>query len=168
VRIRICPLIADRFDRIASCSGGRLHTEIRPRADLPACGRGGGVAGRLGSLRAGRTRRASQARARLGPIQRGTKEPVRRLRRTRSRTELRGVAHLPGNGKASTGASARFESGYRRPQVTVRISFPADCHKRWPTSPASATTCMPTAAWVCPYRPLASFFPSSNASDLSP
>jgi hypothetical protein len=27
---------------------------------------------------------------------------------------------------------------------------------------------MPTAAWVCPYRPLASFFPSSNASDLSP
>ena len=30
-------------------------------------------------------------------------------------TELRGVAHLPGNGKASTGASARFESGYCRP-----------------------------------------------------
>jgi hypothetical protein len=75
--------IADRFDRIASCSGGRLHTEIRPRADLPAGGRGGGVAGPgLGSLRAGRTRRAQQARAGLGPIERGTKEPVRRLRRT--------------------------------------------------------------------------------------
>ena len=47
------------------------------------------------------------------------KKPVRRLRRTRSRTELRGVAHLPGNGKASAGASARFESGHRRPQVTL-------------------------------------------------
>ncbi len=103
----------------------------------------------------------------MGPIQRGTEEPVRRICRTRSRTELRGVAHLPGNGKAGTRTSARLESGNRGPQVTVSSSFRVD-YKGWRTSPASATACMPIAVWACPYRPLASFFPSPNASDLSP
>ncbi len=145
-----------------------LGAEIRRRANVPAGGRGWGVAGaRLGRVSAGRSGCARQARAGLGPIQRGTEEPVRRICRTRSRTELRGVAHLPGNGKAGTRTSARLESGNRGPQVTVSSSFRVD-YRGWRTSPASATACMPIAVWACPYRPLASFFPSPNASDLSP
>ena len=54
--------------------------------------------------------------------------------------------------------SAKLESGYRRPPVTIRISLPADCRRGYWTSPASVTACMPKAAWVCPFRPLASFF----------
>ena len=60
--------VADRFDRVASCSRGQLHIEIRARADVPAGGRSGGNdRSGFGGLPAGRTRRAQQARAGIGP-----------------------------------------------------------------------------------------------------
>ena len=107
--------IADRFDRIASCSGGRLHTEIRPRADLPACGRGGGVAGRLGSLRAGRTRarrKLEQDWARYNATQKSQCAGFAALDRAPSYAELltclemaKQAQELPPDSKADSAAS---------------------------------------------------------------
>lgn len=85
-----------------------------------------------------------------------------------SRTELRGVAYLPGTCKTNPGTATRFESRNCWPPVIIRTSFPGDCCRGWRTNPASATACMQTAAWACPSRPSVSFFPYLNASDLSP